>query len=215
MASKTEKIDLSLFKDGLSRLFGSSKVQVCTLDNACRGCRPKHLNNDTDWQKFSAFVSVLKRFCVISGGPGTGKSSVIAKIIALILEQRKGNEMRMALAAPTGKAAARLQEAIQDCKETLPVEAHIKQAIPTEASTIHRLLGTIPDSPYFRHHAENKLFFDMVVVDEASMVDLALMSKLVQALPSNARMILLGDKDQLASVEAGAVLGDQESRIVS
>ena len=208
VASKTEKIDLSLFKDGLSRLFGSSKVKACTLDNACRGCRPEPLNNDTDWQKFSAFVSVLKRFCVISGGPGTGKSSVIAKIIALILEQRKGNEMRMALAAPTGKAAARLQEAIQDCKETLPVEAHIKRAIPTEASTIHRLLGTIPDSPYFRHHAENKLFFDMVVVDEASMVDLALMSKLVQALPSNARMILLGDKDQLASVEAGAVLGD-------
>jgi exodeoxyribonuclease V alpha subunit len=190
VASKIERVDLPLLKDGLSKFFSPLE------------------NGQTDWQKLAAFVSVLKKFCVVSGGPGTGKSTLIARIIALILEQRKGNAMRISLAAPTGKAAARLQEAIQNGKETLPVEETVKEAVPTEASTIHRLLGTIPGSPYFRHNAENPLPVDMVIVDEASMVDLALMSKFVQALPSDARLILLGDKDQLASVEAGAVLGD-------
>ena len=190
VASKIEGVDLPLLKDGLSKFFSPLE------------------NGQTDWQKLAAFVSVLKKFCVVSGGPGTGKSTLIARIIALILKQRKGSEMRIALAAPTGKAAARLQEAIQNGKETLSVEETVKEAVPTEASTIHRLLGTIPGSPYFRHNAENPLPVDMVIVDEASMVDLALMSKLVQALPSDARLILLGDKDQLASVEAGAVLGD-------
>ena len=190
VASKIEGIDLPLLKDGLSTFFSPLE------------------NRQTDWQKLAAFVSVLKKFCVVSGGPGTGKSTLIARIISLILKQRKASGMRIAIAAPTGKAAARLQEAIQNGKETLPVEETVKETVPTEASTIHRLLGTIPGSPYFRHNAENPLPVDMVVVDEASMVDLALMSKLVQALPSDARLILLGDKDQLASVEAGAVLGD-------
>jgi exodeoxyribonuclease V alpha subunit len=190
VVSKIEAVDLPLLKDGLSKFFSPLE------------------NGQTDWQKLAAFVCVLKKFCVVSGGPGTGKSTLIARIIALILEQRKGSEMRIAIAAPTGKAAARLQEAIQNGKERLPIEAQIKEAIPIEASTLHRLMGTIPGSPYFRHNGENPLPVDMVIVDEASMVDLALMSKLVQALPSDARLVLLGDKDQLASVEAGAVLGD-------
>ena len=188
--SEIEGIDLPLLKDGLSRLFSPT------------------LNEQTDWQKLAAFLATLKRFCVISGGPGTGKSTLIARIIALIMEQNKGNQIRIALATPTGKAAMRLQEAIQMGKKTLPAEVHVKEAIPREASTIHRLLGTIPGSPYFRHSRENPLPVDMVIVDEASMVDLALMSKLVLAIPQHARLILLGDKDQLASVEAGAVLGD-------
>ena len=188
--SEIEGIDLPLLKDGLSRLFSPT------------------LNEQTDWQKLAAFLATLKRFCVVSGGPGTGKSTLIARIIALMMEQNKGNEIRIALAAPTGKAAMRLQEAIQKGKKTLPAEVHIKEAIPREASTIHRLLGTIQGSPYFRHNVENPLPVDMVIVDEASMVDLALMSKLVLAVPQDARLILLGDKDQLASVEAGAVLGD-------
>ena len=190
VASKIEGVDLPLLKDGLSKFF------------------PPLENGQTDWQKLAAFVSVLKKFCVVSGGPGTGKSTLIARILALILEQKKDNAMRTAIAAPTGKAAARLQEAIQNGKETLPIEAQLKEAIPIEASTLHRLMGTIPGSPYFRYNGENPLPVDMVIVDEASMVDLALMSKLVQALPSDARLVLLGDKDQLASVEAGAVLGD-------
>ena len=113
--------------------------------------------------------------------------------------------MRIALAAPTGKAAARLQEAVKDAKTHLPCAQEIKDRLPEEASTIHRLLRSVPDSAYFRHDADNPLPVDVVVIDEASMVDLALMAKLVAAIPSSARLILLGDKDQLASVEAGAV----------
>jgi exodeoxyribonuclease V alpha subunit len=189
-AGEIDKTYMPLLKDGFSRLFAAVK------------------KGETDWQKVAAYVSVTKRFCVISGGPGTGKSTVIAKILTLLLEQAGDRKMRIALAAPTGKAAARLKEAIQKGKEMLPVEDDLKEAIITEATTIHRLLGTVAGSPYFRHNAENPLPVDLVVIDEASMVDLALLSKLVQAVPADARLILLGDRDQLASVEAGAVLGD-------
>lgn len=183
-------VDEGALKDGLYRLF--------TEDG----------QEETDWQKIAAFTCVMKRFGVISGTPGTGKTFTVAKILALLLEQPGAEKIRMALAAPTGKAAARLQEAIKNSKEKLNCREEIKKLIPEEASTIHRLLGGIPDSPYFRHHAENPLSAEVVVVDEASMVDLALLSKLAQAVPPMARLILLGDKDQLASVEAGAVLGD-------
>lgn len=188
--SDIEGIDLALLKDGLSRLFAPVE------------------GNDTDWQELAAFMSVIKKFCVISGGPGTGKSHLVAKILALILEQNKMNRLRVSLCAPTGKASVRLQEAIKISKEMLPVANYVKDAIPIEASTIHRLLGAISGSPYFRYNAENLLPLDILVLDEASMVDLALMSKLIQAMPADARLILLGDKDQLASVEAGSVLGD-------
>jgi exodeoxyribonuclease V alpha subunit len=114
----------------------------------------------------------------------------------------------VALAAPTGKAAARLQEAVREARERLPIAPETKAALPQEASTLHRLLGVLPGSPYFRHTSKNPLPIDVLVVDEASMVDLALLSKVVQALPARARLILLGDRDQLASVEAGAALGD-------
>lgn len=156
----------------------------------------------------AAFTTALKKFCVISGGPGTGKTFTIAKILALLLELNKSRPLRIALAAPTGKAAARMQEAIRTAREGLNCSEKIKAAIPGEASTIHRLLKTIPNSPYFRYDAKNPLPADVVVIDEASMVDLALLSKLSDAVPRDSRLILLGDKDQLASVEAGAVLGD-------
>jgi len=161
-----------------------------------------------NWQRVAAFTALTKQFCVISGGPGTGKTSIVATILALLLKQAESERRRIALIAPTGKAATKLQEAIRSMKTKLPCPNSIKEKIPEEASTIHRMLGSIPDSPYFRHNAKNTLPVDVVVVDEASMVDLALMSKLIQALPLQARIILLGDKDQLASVEAGAVLGD-------
>jgi len=163
---------------------------------------------EINWQRIAAFTALRKQFCVISGGPGTGKTSIVATILALLLKQAELERLRIALIAPTGKAAAKLQEAIRSMKTKLPCPNSIKEEIPEEASTIHRMLGSIPDSPYFRHNAKNTLPVDVVVVDEASMVDLALMSKLIQALPLQARIILLGDKDQLASVEAGAVLGD-------
>jgi exodeoxyribonuclease V alpha subunit len=160
-------------------------------------------------QKIAAVVAAYKRFCVISGGPGTGKTFTVAKILAMLLEKQT---LRIYLTAPTGKAAARLLESIETTKSVLDCSDTIKDAFPTEAFTIHRLLRPKPNSPYFYHHAENPLPADVVVVDEASMVDLALMSKLIQAVPKEARMILVGDKDQLASIEAGSVLGDMCDR---
>ena len=161
-----------------------------------------------NWQKIAAATAALRRLCVISGGPGTGKTTTVVKILALLLAQYPDKPLRIRLAAPTGKAAARLQEAIREAKQRLHYEPWLAQAIPEDASTLHRLLGSVPDSVYFRHNEQNPLALDVLVVDEASMVDLALMAKLTDALPPKARLILLGDKDQLASVEAGAVLGD-------
>lgn len=161
-------------------------------------------------QKQAAAIAVLKNFAVITGGPGTGKTSAVARIIALLNEQEltgaNRRALRAALAAPTGKAAARLQESIRSEIEGIDCETAVKAAIPGEAATLHRLLRWGPQG--FRHNRANRLDLDLVVVDEASMVDLALLSRLVQALPAHCRLILLGDKDQLASVEAGAVLGD-------
>jgi exodeoxyribonuclease V alpha subunit len=160
----------------------------------------------TDWQKVAATVAVLKRFCVISGGPGTGKTSAVVRLLALLVRQPNGRRPRIALVAPTGKAAARLQETVRLTKWQLGLSE--TETIPEDVTTIHRLLGARSNSVYFRHDRINPLPLDVLVVDEASMVDLALMAKLVAALPPQARLILLGDKDQLASVEAGAVLGD-------
>lgn len=161
-----------------------------------------------DWQKVAAFCAVRKTFCVVSGGPGTGKTTTVARVLALLLGEAAPGQLRIALAAPTGKAAARLQEAIKGAKERMDIPEAVRASIPEAASTIHRLLGSRPGKSTFRHTAENPLSVDVVVIDEASMVDLPLMSKLVQALPAQARLILLGDRDQLSSVEAGAVLGD-------
>jgi exodeoxyribonuclease V alpha subunit len=144
---------------------------------------------------------------VISGSPGTGKTTAITKIMALMLDM-ENRALRIALAAPMGKAAARLQESVKKTKEKLNCIAAIKEIIPNEAQTIHRLLCSINNSPYFQFNKKNPLHYDLVVVDEASMVDLPLLAKLIAALPPEASLILLGDKDQLASVEAGAVLGD-------
>jgi exodeoxyribonuclease V alpha subunit len=161
-----------------------------------------------DWQRIAAAAAVLRRLTVISGGPGTGKTTTVIRLLALLLEQGGGRPLRIGLAAPTGKAAARMQDVIRAAKRDLPVEASVRDAIPEKASTIHRLLGWRPGTVGFRHDRENPLGLDVLVVDEASMVDLALMAKLIRALPPAARLILVGDRDQLASVEAGAVLGD-------
>jgi exodeoxyribonuclease V alpha subunit len=169
---------------------------------------PAKSGSEVDWQSVAAFAAAQKKFCVISGGPGTGKTHTLVLILALLLELDATRKLRIAVAAPTGKAAARIQESIRQIKSALNCGEDIKAQLPEDATTIHRLLGYRPDSTSFRHNAENPLPFDVVAVDEASMADLALMAKLFQAIPPNARVILLGDKDQLASVEAGAVLGD-------
>ena len=159
-------------------------------------------------QKEAAMVALQRQFCVISGGPGTGKTSTVVRILALLLEQEGGRKQRIAMATPTGKAAARLKQSVNDIRQTLNCSDEVKSAIPDNVVTIQRLLGSISASTRFRHSARNPLPFDTVIIDEASMVALPLMSALVAALKPTARLVLLGDKDQLASVEAGAVLGD-------
>lgn len=163
-----------------------------------------------NWQKVAAAIALTRRFAVISGGPGTGKTTTVTKLLAALMlqAQQQGQTPLIKLVAPTGKAAARLTESIGQAVAKLAIDPHLKARIPTESSTLHRLLGAIPHSAEFRHHSKNPLHLDILVVDEASMVDLPMMSKLVEALPAQAQLILLGDKDQLASVEAGAVLGD-------
>lgn len=165
------------------------------------------VSNEIDWQKKAAIAAVKSPFTIVTGGPGTGKTTTVVKILAL-LQESSTHSLNIALAAPTGKAAVRLQESIVQSKNGLPCSEFIKHKIPEQAITIHRLLGSRPPSPYFKYNAELPLPYDVVVVDEVSMIDLPLMSKLVSALKENARLILLGDKDQLASVETGAVLAD-------
>jgi exodeoxyribonuclease V alpha subunit len=159
-----------------------------------------------DWQKISAALALTSPRCIISGGPGTGKTTTVVKLLALLLQAHPTLLIKMV--APTGKAAARLTESITHALAELTLAPEITDIIPTEASTIHRLLGARNNSAHFRHNEHHKLVLDLLLVDEASMVDLPLMAKLLSALPDHARLILLGDKDQLASVEAGAVLGD-------
>jgi exodeoxyribonuclease V alpha subunit len=157
-----------------------------------------------DLQELAIETALARRFVVISGGPGTGKTTTVLKILERMLSQPGGENLRIALAAPTGKAAARLQETL------LAGGANgVRQdRLPKSASTLHRLLGSRRNSVYFRHNAKNPLPVDLVVVDEASMVPLTVMAKLFAALPHRANVILLGDRDQLSSVEPGAVLGD-------
>lgn len=162
----------------------------------------------TDWQKVAVALAVMKRLCVLSGGPGTGKTRTVTRLLALLAAQAAPKKLRVALTAPTGKAAARLTESISQEKQHLAGSDSLRETLSGEAVTIHRLLQAVPGTGRFRHHAENPLHLDVLVVDEISMVDLSLMARLLDAVPAQTRLILLGDKDQLSSVEAGYVLGD-------
>jgi exodeoxyribonuclease V alpha subunit len=179
---------------GLRRLFGDGD------DTGTRG------------QRRAAAMAIWRRFSVIAGGPGTGKTTTVLKILALLQEQARAAgcfPLRLVLLAPTGKAAARLSAAIASGKAALASDAAIAASIPDEATTIHRALVLDRRRPTrFVRGADSPLAADVVVVDESSMVDLALMTKLLEAVPPDARLILLGDCDQLSSVEAGAILGD-------
>jgi exodeoxyribonuclease V alpha subunit len=186
-------IDPGLLRGGLARLFSG---------------------DPGDRQALAAETAVRRRFAVVAGGPGTGKTTTVARIVALLCEQAaatgSGAFPLIALAAPTGKAAARLEEAVHAEGATLDVPDEVRErllALP--ASTIHRLLGWRPGSnSRFRHDSDQRLPHDVVIVDETSMVSLSLMARLIEALRSGARLILVGDPGQLASIEAGAVLGD-------
>jgi len=148
----------------------------------------------TDWQLAAAITGVLNNFTIITGGPGTGKTTTVAKILSILYATEPS--LKVALAAPTGKAAARMAESLRHTKLEL------------NPSTIHRLLKWERDTPYFRHNRANPLRYDVVIIDECSMIDVALFAKLLDAIGPGTRLILLGDKDQLASVEAGSLFGD-------
>ncbi len=152
-----------------------------------------------------------RRLAVVAGGPGTGKTTTVARIVALLAEQApSGAAPLIALAAPTGKAAARLQEAVHAEAAVLDLgDAVREQLLSLRATTLHRLLGRRPGSDSrFRHDRQRRLPHDVVIVDETSMVSLTLMARLIEALRAGARLVLVGDPGQLASIEAGAVLGD-------
>ena len=163
-----------------------------------------------DWQKLACALATRSAFSIVTGGPGTGKTTTVVRLLALLQAPavEAGAPLRIRLAAPTGKAAARLTESISAQVKQLEVSDWVKAKIPTEVTTVHRLLGSRPGTRHFRHNAANPLPLDVLVVDEASMIDLEMMANLLGAMPAHARLVLLGDKDQLASVEAGAVLGD-------
>ncbi|PAU71352.1 exodeoxyribonuclease V subunit alpha [Vreelandella alkaliphila] len=200
-------------------------------DDSHPGLLPQALNilfkpsGNLDWQKTACALAARSRFGIITGGPGTGKTTTVVRLLALLqtlqLAHSPSQPLRIRLAAPTGKAAARLNESIAGQVSSLPIAqlemllsehspsaAPSEIAIPTEVTTLHRLLGARPDTRHFRHSATNPLALDVLVIDEASMVDIEMMAAVLSALPANAQCVLLGDKDQLASVEAGSVLGD-------
>ena len=189
-ADLPDDLDLDGLAAGLDRLFP----------------RPE----DAD-QRLAAAVCALSRVSVLAGGPGTGKTTTVSRVLALLTEQHP--TWRVALAAPTGKAAARLEEAVRTSAATFVSEADQRHVADLRGLTLHRLLGWRPGSrSRFRHDATNRLPVEVVVVDEASMVPLTMMARLLAALREGTRLILVGDPDQLASVEAGAVLGDLVER---
>jgi exodeoxyribonuclease V alpha subunit len=186
-------VDVGVLDDGLCRLCGDDPA-----DGRARE---------------AAAVAVTRRLAVVAGGPGTGKTTTVARIVALLIEQAAAAGAApplIALAAPTGKAAARLEEAVHQQAAGMPVDAAVReQLLACTASTLHRLLGFRPGSrSRFRHDRFSRLPHDVVIVDETSMVSLTLMARLLEAVRPDARVVLVGDPDQLSSIEAGAVLGD-------
>jgi exodeoxyribonuclease V alpha subunit len=181
--------------------FPESEIQRCMQSIGGESKLDQHQYN-------AVMAAVHNSFAVITGGPGTGKTTTVARIVAVLKHLYAERSCRIALAAPTGKAAMRLGESLQHALSTLAFDNTEKDLFPIETQTIHRLLGTIPGSIYFKHNRYLPLPFDLVIIDEASMVDISLMAKLLEAISPGCRLILLGDKDQLASVEAGSVLAD-------
>ena len=180
-----DDLDTSVLTAGLDRLFPEGK--------------------DAD-QRSAAQSCATSRVSVLAGGPGTGKTTTVSRLLALLREQHP--QWRVRLTAPTGKAAARLEEAVRSSAATLPAEDRDRVG-ELSATTLHRLLGWRPEArSRFRHDRTNRLPAEVVVVDEASMVSLTMMARLLEALRPSTRLVLVGDPDQLASVEAGAVLGD-------
>ncbi len=198
-----QMIAAHLFRRGHSRTGLSFRTEWLEL---LRRNFPTVHRGETDGQATAAVVALMRRLCIISGAPGTGKTTTAARIIGLLMAVFDPRPLRFALCAPTGKAAARLGDALRAAAAGLPGDQAGRHNFPTEASTIHRLLGYRRNR--FVFNADNPLPADVVVVDEASMIDQALMARFLEAVPPDARLIILGDHHQLSSVEAGAVMGD-------
>lgn len=191
-----KKSELNTHKDYIKTLFNNHEIDCNSNDE-----------ENINWQLVAALSSLTHNFSVVTGGPGTGKTTTVAKILSVLYTINP--KLRVALAAPTGKAAARMKESLNFAKSQLAINDSIKAVFDDiVAATIHRLLGSIKNSPYFRHNADNSLIYDVIIIDESSMVGVSLMAKLLSAIKKNAQVILLGDKDQLASVEAGSIFGD-------
>jgi exodeoxyribonuclease V alpha subunit len=203
----------ALFASTLSALFAPQESSVSA--SAASPASAASIDQPLDWQKIACAIAARGRFAVITGGPGTGKTTTVVRLLALLqtlaLASPEAQMLRVAVAAPTGKAAARLRSALTSARGLLPVSMQqqeaFMQSIPSEVTTLHRLLGARVDSRQFQHNAHRLLPIDLLVIDEASMIDLEMMAAVVEALSSDSRLVLLGDKDQLSSVEAGGVLG--------
>ncbi len=165
-------------------------------------------NNQISWQMVAIISAVINNFTIITGGPGTGKTTTIAKFLSIVFKMFP--DISIALAAPTGKAAARMNQSILNTIESIQdLDSEIIEKLNRlQTKTIHRLLGPIPNSPEFKHNSEIPLHHDIIIIDETSMVDAALLAKLMDAVKDDAKLIFLGDKNQLASVEAGSIFGD-------
>lgn len=185
-------------------------AHVDDIDELAQLYRQFSHNQCIDWQQVAVAQASANQFSVISGGPGTGKTTTVTKLLALLVQQahERNQVLNIELVAPTGKAAARLTESISGAVNKLNIDDELKVLIPTQASTIHRLLGVIANRVEFKHNETNPLHLDVLIVDEASMIDISLMAKLFAAIAPQTKLIMLGDKDQLSSVEAGAVFAD-------
>ncbi|NJC49810.1 UNVERIFIED_ORG: exodeoxyribonuclease V alpha subunit [Xanthomonas campestris] len=196
--------------EGARRAGEGTRLPEPSVDQ--EGAAPPAPSHHPDRQAQAAALALRRTLLLVTGGPGTGKTTTIARLLLLRIAQAHASNTpapRIALAAPTGRAAERMAESLRLAVTRAiagGIDPALADALPSGASTLHRLLGVIPDSPHFRHHADNPLPLDLIVVDEASMVDLPLMCKLVEAVADGTQLILLGDADQLPSVEAGDVL---------
>lgn len=196
---------------GIGRRLAQASDAPAHLGEQLRRLFPESGEGTVDWQRVACALAARGAFTVITGGPGTGKTTTVVRLLGLLQTLHRkdvARPLRIRLAAPTGKAAARLQASISTQVAKLDVDEGVRGSIPNQVDTLHRLLGARPDTRRFRHDRSNPLHLDVLVIDEASMIDLEMMAAVLDALPDSARLILLGDKDQLSSVEAGAVLGD-------